>query len=128
MTPTHTRIATGVAVFLFSTAAFNLTAALAQQVPTSPDASTADVLSTTCGAGTIDKCSDKPVVNCDFAFGISFDPEKRSFSLNLGWTNCKQTGTVPIYKNMDRSSSVLSGSCNLLLPFLGMPAGSGCSD
>jgi hypothetical protein len=127
MTPTHTRVATGVAMFLFATAALDLSAALAQQAPTSPDATSA-MLSTTCGAGTIEKCGDKPVMTCDFSFGVSIDPEKRSFSVNFGRTNCKQTGTVPIYKNMDPNTSVLSGSCHVLNVFLGMPAGSGCSD
>jgi hypothetical protein len=127
MTPTHTRVATGVAMFLFATAALNFTVALAQQVPTSPDGSSSNVVSTTCGAGTMDKCGEKPVITCDFAIGFSIDPEKRSFSFSFGKTNCKQTGTVPIYKDMDRNS-VLSGSCSLLSPFLGLPAGSGCSD
>ncbi len=125
MTPIHTRIATGVAAIVFGSAAINLTSALAQESPTATPTTT-DTISTTCGAGTLASCGTKPVETCDFAFGFSYDKEK-GFSFNIGWTNCKVTGSVPIYKDLAPSSS-LSMSCNLLNPFLGMPAGSGCSD
>ena len=121
MSPVHTRVAAGVAALLFASAAVNVGTALADDIPL-----TNDLISTTCGAGTIEKCSDKPIESCDFAFGFSVDRDK-GVSLNIGWTNCKSTGTVPIYKDTKLNVSVLSGACNLLQPFLGMPAGSGCS-
>jgi hypothetical protein len=125
----HSRVAAGVAAFLFATAVADITMAVAQQAPQAPSASTSPtpVISTTCGAGTLDKCSTQPVETCDFAFGFSFDREK-GLSLNIGWTACKVTGYVPIYKDNPKDSYSLSGSCDLLAPFLGLPRGSGCSD
>ena len=121
MPTVHTRVAAGVAALIFASAAVNVGTALANDLPL-----TDETISTTCGAGTIEKCSDTPIESCDFAFGFSVDRDK-GVSFNIGWTNCKSVGTVPIYKNNKVNNSVLSGSCNLLQPVLGMPAGSGCS-
>lgn len=128
MTPMHTRVATAIAAMLFASAAANVATALAQVAPTADGSSApGSVISTTCGAGTKDKCGDAPVQSCDFTIGFSFENGK-GISFNFGRTNCKTAGTVPIYKDMDRNSSLFSGSCDLLAPFLGLPAGSGCSD
>lgn len=86
-----------------------------------------DVISTTCGAGTLEKCGDKPIEDCDWDVSFSLNFTDRSFGFHLKQTDCKVTGTVPIYKDNTRDSYALSGSCSLLSPFLGMPSGSGCS-
>lgn len=122
MTPFHTRVAAGAAALLFAISVVNVSMAVAQA------ASSEQRITTTCGAGTIDACGKMPVETCDFSFGFSFDPGKNSYSFNFGRTNCKTTGEVPIYKDNWVNASMLSLSCNFLAPFLGMPAGSGCSD
>ncbi len=123
MPPMHTRVATGVAAILFVSAAANLSLALAQQAPTTSP----DVISTTCGAGTLEACGTAPITACDWDVGLTYNP-MTGLSLRVTRVNCRSTGSVPIYKNTVKSQSQLSGSCDLLAPFLGMPVGSGCSD
>jgi hypothetical protein len=129
MSPTHSRVAAGVAAFLFAMAVADITMAMAQTAPSSGSTSSSpkQIISTTCGAGTLTQCSTAPVETCDFAFGFSIDKDK-GLTFNFGWTNCKVTGSVPIYKDNERDSYTLSEACNLINVFLGMPAGSGCSD
>ena len=86
-----------------------------------------DVVATTCGAGTIKECGQAPVQNCDWDVSVSFNPSSSSFGIHVKRSDCRVTGHVPIYKDNERGSYALSPSCNLLLPFLGMPAGAGCS-
>ena len=86
-----------------------------------------DVIATTCGAGTLKECGKAPIENCDLDMSFSFNPTSSSFGVSFKMINCKITGYVPIYKDNERGSYVLSPSCNLLAPFLGMPVGSGCS-
>lgn len=127
MTSSHTRIAAGVAAFLFATAAVDIGRAMAQAATPSTTPSTGDVIATTCGAGTKDQCSTKPVESCDWVFDVSFDRDK-GFSVKIGQSNCKVTGYVPIYKDNERDAFSLSLACNFLSPFLGLPLGAGCSD
>jgi hypothetical protein len=116
------RLATGVFAVLMAVAVAGVGTAYAEEVLDS-----GDPISTTCGAGTIEKCGDKAVTECDWTFHVGFNSVTKSFEITIGETNCKVVGTVPIYKDRQQST-LLSGSCNLLSPFLGMPAGSGCSD
>jgi len=87
-----------------------------------------DIKSTTCGAGTEKECGMKPIIQCDFSLKFGIDPTTRKFEFDFGRRACHSVGEVPIYKDMIIKDSVLSGSCNLMNPFLGMPAGSGCSE
>lgn len=115
------RLAGTVLAALVAVAVVDVQRSFADELPTG------DVISTTCGAGTLEKCGDKPIEDCDWDISFSLNLTDRSFGFHLKQTECKVTGTVPIYKNNERGSYALSGSCNLLAPFLGMPAGSGCS-
>lgn len=123
MTPMHTRIAAGAAAFLFAVAAADIGVAMAQETPST----SGSTIATTCGAGTKEHCGEAPVTVCDWTFDIGYNATS-GFHVKIGKVDCKVTGKVPIYKNNDRDAYMLSGSCNLLNPFLGMPAGSGCSE
>ena len=116
------RTAAGVFAVLMAMAIVDVSNSLAQQSPVANE-----LISTTCGAGTLDKCADAPIEDCDWDISFSFSGSSRSASFGIKRTDCKVTGTVPIYKDHKRDSFTLSTSCNLLLPFLGMPAGAGCS-
>jgi hypothetical protein len=85
-----------------------------------------NIYSTTCGAGTIERCSQLAVTDCDWHLEISAGLGG-TWALKIIKSNCRVTGWVPIYKDRN-GQSTLSGGCNLLNPFLGMPSGSGCSD
>jgi hypothetical protein len=117
MTTQIPRLATAVFATLVGLATVNVATARA---------AAADPISTTCGAGTIEHCGEKPVIVCDWVIEVG-SGGGGIFNVKIGRTNCHSTGTVPIYKNMNSSSS-LSGACDALGPFLGMPRGSGCSD
>ena len=84
-----------------------------------------DVISTECGAGTITACGSKPYETCDWVFDISFD-RTTGFHIKIGRTECKVTGSIPIYKDKQVDPNAMRLECNLLSPFLGMP--SGCTD
>lgn len=116
------RTAAGVFAVLMAMAIVDVSNSLAQAAPTADE-----IISTTCGAGTLEKCSDKPIEDCDWDISFTFSGATRSFGFNVKRSDCQVTGTVPIYKDHKRESFTLSPSCNLLLPFLGMPAGAGCS-
>lgn len=100
--------------------------ATAQFSPTSGDGGSQSS-STTCGAGTVEKCSEVFQVICDWKLEFSVDPVSKAVTFKFGKSDCKTGGKIPIYKNTD-DTSLFSGSCDLLLPFLGMPAGTGCSE
>lgn len=121
MTSHLSRVAAAVLAALTAVAVVDVSQSLAQAVAPSVD----DVISTTCGAGTRTECAQKPIESCSWDFSISFSRTGGGISLKV--MDCKVTGHVPIYKDNDRDSYVFSGSCDLLNPFLGMPAGSGCS-
>jgi hypothetical protein len=111
------RLAASVFAVLVALATVNVATARAEE---------GDPISTTCGAGTLEECGEKPIVVCDWVieFGQGLGGV---FTIKIGRTNCHSMGSVKIYKNMN-SQSALSGSCNALSPLLGMPTGSGCSD
>jgi hypothetical protein len=117
------RLATGVLAVLMGVAVMSVSTAWADDF----EEAAADPISTTCGAGTVENCGQKPITECSWEFSISLNPYDKNFGLTIKKYNCVVTGYVPIYKNQT-DTSVISGSCNLLSPFLGMPAGSGCSD
>ena len=71
-----------------------------------------DVISTTCGAGTMEACGSSPIESCDWDFNFSLNPMSNSFGLHLSRTNCRTTGYLPVYKNNPRTHYSLSGSCN----------------
>ena len=117
--PVHVRLAAGVLAIVGGLAVVGVsTAEAAEEGP---------VISTTCGAGTLTECGTKAIETCDIEFSVTLDPTDKNFGITFKRTNCRSTGTVTLYKDMTQNSS-LSGSCNLLLPLLGMPSGSGCSE
>lgn len=87
----------------------------------------ATLYSTTCGAGTVEKCGESPTITCDYNLHFSYQPLTGGITVTASQTNCRTTGTIPIYKDK-MGTSLQSGACNFLAPFLGMPAGTGCSD
>lgn len=117
MTTRIPRLATAVFATLVALATVNVATARADE---------GDPISTTCGAGTLEECGERPIIVCDWTveFGQGLGGV---FSFKIGRTNCHSMGSVKIYKNTNASSS-LSGSCDALAPFLGMPKGSGCSE
>jgi hypothetical protein len=117
MTNQIPRLAASVFTALFAVAVLSVSTA---------HAAVDEPISTTCGAGTLEHCGTKPLVDCDWVIEFGYSGGY-AVQIKIGRTNCRVTGFVPIYKNMHRSSS-LSGSCSMLNPFLGMPSGSGCSD
>lgn len=112
------RLATGVFAVLMGVAVVGVSTAWADEQLEG------DTFSTTCGAGTEHECAKKDIVDCtiDFHFKIGY----KVFEIGVQHTNCRVVGQVPIYKDLKQPTQS-SGSCNLLNPFLGMPAGSGCS-
>lgn len=116
-----------VGTLLMALAFTGVTQALAQVAPTG-DGSGPPAISTTCGVGTVQKCGDKVQEVCDFKFEVIFDPKSQTYSVKFGWTDCKPAGTLPVYKDVVLSESLFSGACDLLRPFLGMPAGTGCME
>lgn len=112
------RLATGVFAVLMGVAVLGVSTAWADEQLEDK------TISTTCGAGTEKECATKDVVDCEIDF--HFKIGKDVFEFGFKETNCKKIGEVPIYKDM-QERSVLSGSCSILNPFLGMPSGSGCS-
>jgi hypothetical protein len=119
--------AAAVGALLMALAFTGVTQALAQVAPTS-GGSGPPAQSTTCGAGTIEKCSTIKQEICDWKFEVTFDPKTGSYGVKIGKTDCKPGGDIPIYKDMVLDQSIFSGACDLLRPFLGMPAGSGCKE
>lgn len=89
-------------------------------------AAAANPVSTTCGAGTLHECGKAPVVSCDWNLEVNAGIGG-TWGVRISKTNCRVTGYVPLYKDRE-AQSTLSGACNLLNPFLGLPAGAGCSD
>ncbi len=120
MTSRIPRLAAAVFGVLFALATFNVTTARADEYDGDP-------ISTTCGAGTVNMCGMADVVTCDWSFDFSYGGGW-NITVRVSKTNCRKTGEVPIYKDLKSGSSLYSGSCDLLSPFLGMPRGSGCSD
>ncbi len=123
MTTHLSRIAAAVLVALTAVAVVDVSRSLAQAVPSAGP----DVISTTCGAGTKDQCATTAVTKCDWELSFSLNPQLKGVEIHIKKVNCSVTGHVPIYKDNDRDSYALSGSCDLLAPFLGLPAGAGCS-
>ena len=119
--------AAGFGALMMALAFVGVTQVIAQTAPTTGDGGSGSTYSTTCGAGTIEKCGETPTVSCDWEFHFAYNPLTRSIELTIGKTDCKKTGSIPIYKNKD-ATSLLSGSCDFLAPFLGLPAGTNCSE
>jgi hypothetical protein len=117
------RVAAGVFAALTALALVDVSTSLAQVTPIGGG----DVVSTTCGAGTLERCAEQRVDQCSWDIDFKFSVAERSFSFHIKKDDCKPVGTVPIYKDNPRDSYVQSGSCDLLAEFLGMPRGSGCS-
>lgn len=118
MTSRIPRLAAVVFGVLFALATVNVATARADDDP---------VLSTTCGAGTVEQCGMANVMTCDWSFDFSYGGGW-NITVRFSKTNCHKTGEIPIFKDLKSGSSVLSGSCSALSPLLGMPAGTGCSD
>lgn len=116
MTNRMPRLAAAVFAVLVGLATVNVATAHAEED---------EPISTTCGAGTITECGKVQQQMCDWSIDFSYGGGW-NITFRFSKTNCRSVGEVPIYKDRNASSS-LSGSCNLLSPFLGMPAGSGCS-
>lgn len=114
-----------VGTLLMALAVTGVTQVLAQEAPMSDLGG--PMYSTTCGAGTITECAKVNKEICDFEFEFSFDPATRNVTLKFGRTDCKPGALIPIYKDR-RLDSSFGKSCDLLMPFLGMPAGAGCSE
>ena len=87
----------------------------------------ADVISTTCGAGTLKECGQAPIETCDWDISFNWNPAGGSIGFSVKRVNCRVTGSVPIYKDNERGSYVFSPSCALLSPLFTLPSGSGCS-
>ena len=117
------RAAAGVLMALMAVAMVDVSSTLAQQAPST----SSDVVSTTCGAGTMEKCADLKVEQCSWDIDFKISVAEKSFSFHIKKDDCKPTGTVPAYKDNPKESYSLSASCDLLSVFLGMPRGSGCS-
>lgn len=117
------RAAVGVLMALIAVALVDVSSTLAQQAPST----SSDVVATTCGAGTLEKCSDLKVEQCSWDIDFKVSVAEKSISFHIKKDDCKPTGTVPVYKNNPSESYSLSQSCDLLAVFLGMPRGSGCS-
>jgi hypothetical protein len=117
MTNTIPRLAATVFSALFAVAVLSVSTAHAEDEKP---------LSTACGAGTLNPCGEAAETECDWSVDIGHSGGW-SFHVKVSKSNCRVVGHIPIYKDID-SSSVKSGSCNLLNPFLGMPAGTGCSE
>lgn len=118
--------ATTVATLLSALAFVGVSQALAQTVsPTGPESG--PVYSTTCGAGTKEPCSEKADVRCEMEVHFGYSPLTQTIEFTFKKTNCRVVGYIPIYKDMDKNG-LLSGSCNYILPFLGIPEGTNCSD
>jgi hypothetical protein len=92
MSRTLSRVAGGALGIIVAAAVGNVAVARAQT-------QTTEVISTACGAGTIEKCGDKPIESCDSEYVFEFDPVTRTVRLVVKYTNCKSLGTIPIYKN-----------------------------
>lgn len=118
--------AAGMGAFLMALAFVGVTSATAQFAPSTGEGGSATT-STTCGAGTLEKCSEVYQEICDWVVEVGVDPVTKTFTFKLGRTDCKKGGSIPIYKDKD-ATSLLSGSCDLLAPFLGRPAGTSCSE
>jgi hypothetical protein len=93
MSRTLSRVAGGALGIILAAAAGGVASARAQT------ADSTTVISTTCGAGTIEKCGDKPVESCDSEYVFEFDPVTRTVRLVVKYSNCKSLGTIAIYKN-----------------------------
>ncbi|MFN8858880.1 MAG: hypothetical protein ACK5ZR_00985, partial [Gemmatimonadaceae bacterium] len=117
------RLATGVFAVLMGVAVMSVSTAWAADFSEDFE----DPISTTCGAGTVEPCAQKPITECSWEFSFSLNPKDKNFGITIKKTNCVVVGHVPIYKNQTHNSA-LSRSCDYLAPFMGMPAGSGCSD
>lgn len=117
MTNTIPRLAATVFTALFGVAVLSVSTARAEDEKP---------LSTACGAGTLNACGETAETECDWSFDVSYSGGW-AFHVKVSKSNCRVVGHIPIYKDIN-SFSVKSGSCNLLNPFLGMPAGTGCSE
>jgi hypothetical protein len=69
------------------------------------------VVSTSCGAGTINQCAMKPIVRCEYDFSFNANIFSRSFGLHVKETNCAVIGEMPIYK--DRADTGGGGMCQM---------------
>jgi hypothetical protein len=118
MTNRIPRLALSVFTALFAVAVLSVSTAHADEED--------DPISTTCGAGTLNECGRVADIQCDWVIEFAYNGGWR-VAIKIGRTNCKVEGYLPVYKDRDNRSS-LSGSCNLLSPFVGMPPGTGCSD
>ena len=87
-----------------------------------------EVIATTCGAGTLNACGQAPIETCDWDISFNWNPSGGSIGFSVKRVNCRVTGSVPIYKDNERGSYVLSPSCSLLSPLFSLPSGSGCSE
>ena len=115
------RLAGGVFALILALATFDVATARADEWDEGP------VTSTTCGAGTLDKCGERVETQCEWDFDVNLNFFSKEFGIHLRRYNCRDIGTTPIYK--DKPKQVLpAGTCDALGPALGLPAGIGCSD
>jgi hypothetical protein len=64
------------------------------------------IISTTCGAGVLEKCGTQPThESCGFSFGLSPIPGLPFPGITFSWAGCKGNGTRDIYKDYKRTTS-----------------------
>jgi len=111
------RLATGVAAILFALATISVSTAHAEEYFDDFGDGYEDPISTMCGSGTKEHCGQKAIMTCDWIFHLAFNPVTKQFEFKLGKSNCRQTGTEGLYKDIaDLDPRIL---CTLSDPLTG---------
>lgn len=70
-----------------------------------PKAPATEVVSTTCGAGTLTKCGTRAMdVTCGFSIGVTPLPGLPFPGISVSKTNCTAMGSIDVFKDNHRSA------------------------
>lgn len=66
---------------------------------------TAPVISTTCGTGTLTQCGHKNLYQCEWSISFNINPLTYSGGFSFARQKCVVSGTIPLYKDATRMAS-----------------------